>query len=133
MVLMAGIGGLLMLIGSLWFLATLLFALRATKTTGVITGARESRTSISGTASARVFAPQVRFQTAQGQQVDFVSNVATSVSPQVGAPIEVLYLTSNPHKAKVTGCRMWVGPLILPIVGMFIAGVGAAVAAIMPG
>lgn len=75
----------------------------------------------------------MRFQTAQGQDVHFTSNISTSARPQVGAPIEVLYLPNNPEKAKLPGCRMWVGPITTIITGGFVVGVGVAVGMFMPG
>ena len=126
---LGGLGGLLGLIGSIWFLMRLLFVLKASTTIGTVTGA-EPRTSSSsdGMGSTIVYAPTVRFQTANGQQVDFVAGVATSAPPQVGRSVQVLYQKDNPQKAQIKSfVHLWLGPLVL----FFVSGVLFAVSGVV--
>ena len=126
---LGGVAGLLGLIGSIWFLMRLLFVLRATKAVGTVTGAQQRMSHDSeGMGGRLVYAPTVRFQTADGRQVDFVAGVATSAPPQVGRSVEVLYQRDNPEKAQIKSfVHLWVGPLVL----LFVSGLLFAVSAVV--
>ncbi len=125
----AGLGVIMLLVGLFWFLASIRFKSRARVTTGTITGFMQRRSSSSSGPRTVTYAPMVRFQTADGRQVDFVSTVSSSSSSmKEGDSVEVLYLESNPKKAKIKGfAGSWLGPLVMLFVGAVLISVGVVI------
>ncbi len=125
-IIFAGVGALGLVVWIFWSLAVKKFLSRAQKATGVITSLVPRRSSGTGATSV-TYAPAVRFQTAAGQQVDFVSRVSTSRGGEVGGSVEVLYLVDNPQQAKINRfSSLWLGPLIFGLIGGVFAAVGVA-------
>ena len=124
-----GIGALMLVIGFFWLLARLRFVLKGTKAMGVITGS-EMRTSHNSEGHSSVHHhPTVRFQTAHGQQVDFVSQVGTGRMPQVGKSVKVIYQRDDPRKAEINSpMALWFGPVFLGLMGGFFAALGVGMA-----
>jgi Protein of unknown function (DUF3592) len=113
----AGIG---MLIGACFtFQHTRTFLGTAAKAEGVVVELvyRETHDS-QGT--GRAYHPRVRFQTSQGQDVEFVSSVgANPPSYKVNQRIEVVYDPLDPARAYVHSfASLWLSTLILGILGV---------------
>lgn len=83
-----------------------------------------------------VYAPLVRFTTADGREIEYQSSTATSPpSHRVGDQVEVLYLPDDPYRARVDSwVDLWLAPTIVGgiggifgIVAVALAGIGWAV------
>ena len=127
LIIFGAIGGLLLLVALIMWVKMIKFLGKAIKATGQVTGVVQRESRDDDGHSTILHAPAVRFQTATGQSIDFVSNVATSTVPQVGAPVEVLYAPDNPQDAKVNHGCLWLGPMLFAFIGAIMAGVGVAV------
>ena len=119
-----GTGGPMLLIGLLWGLKLSRFLAKASRTTGVVTGVVPRTSTDDSGMTSTTYAPAVRFQSPAGQQIDFVSAISGSSVPQVGAPIDVLYLPDNPQNAKVGSGWLWLGPLLFGFIGGIFGAVG---------
>lgn len=79
--------------------------------------------------NSTTYAPAVRFTTADGREVRFVSS--TSSNPpaySAGEPVEVLYLPGEPERARINGFfSLWGGPVILGGIGAVFLAIGLAV------
>jgi hypothetical protein len=71
-----------------------------------------------------VYAPRIRFTTADGREVVFTSATASSPpSYTEGDSVQVRYLPSNPVGARVDSFSgLWLAPVIVGGIGLFFAG-----------
>jgi hypothetical protein len=71
--------------------------------------------------------PVVRFQTQDGQSVEFESETGTNTfSQKPGEQVEVLYDPLRPEQARIKSFMMlWFGPLIFSVVGFFLLVFGS--------
>lgn len=115
------IGVVLLVVCPIFFVRTLQFVAGAERVTGtVIDLSRESDSE--GTVT---FYPVVRFTTADGRTVEFVSSSGSSPpSESVGDRVEVLYDPDDPQDARLTGFfHLWLWPLILGVMGAMFSAV----------
>lgn len=107
--------GLGMLAGSFyWAQQTQQFLQSAVKTKGEVIDLLRSRSSDSTT-----YKPVVRFNTAEGQEIEWVSNVSSNPpSYQRGESVEILYSSAAPQDAKINSFfGLWGGSVIIGILG----------------
>jgi hypothetical protein len=122
--------GVLMLAGSIYLVFnTRAWLARAVEAPGTVIEMVRVRDSDSG---SYMFAPLVRFQTAEGRTVEFQSMVQTNPPAyHAGESVTVLYDPAKPGSAAISGWfSIWAVPLILGIVGVFLAVFGFGAAAI---
>lgn len=117
----AAIGLLLAGLGFLWGISILRSSMGASKATGVVRDVQAQRSGTDGI--GHVYAPVVRFRTAQGQEIEFVSNVATPGRPQIGASVDVRYSPDNPQNATLASSKGVMMFVVVTIVG---TGLGCA-------
>jgi uncharacterized protein DUF3592 len=115
-------------IGLAIFWSNYQFKLKASSTTGTITGYVSYQDSDGDT----LYKPEASFVTSQGENINFTSNVGSSFrGKDIGEKVEILYMPDNPQKAKMnTGSEMWFLPGIFTGIGsvFFAVGVGMIVA-----
>lgn len=109
-----GVG--LLLVAAVWFVHTKRFVAGAERATGTVVDL-SSRTNSEGDV---LFYPVVRFTTAQGRTVQFVSSSGSSpASKSVGDRVEVLYDPDDPPGAKLSGFfDLWLFPLACGVLGI---------------
>lgn len=94
---------------------------------GVVTANVRSQS----TAGRTTFHPRVRFRTADGQEISFISSIGTRPPVyRVNDPVRVLYDPQDPYHASIQSLmNLWILPIILCGLGIFFgsAGVVAAV------
>jgi len=123
-----GLGALFLLVALWWLVARMMFVSRARTATGQVIGlVQRTRRNTQTHTTSVTYAPSVRFTTAAGQEVEFVSALSSNRPRPVGSAIEVLYLEHAPHKAKARG-GLFLGPFVFLFVGAVLGGVGAFVA-----
>ncbi|HTK09034.1 MAG TPA: DUF3592 domain-containing protein [Ktedonobacteraceae bacterium] len=120
------VGGIFLLVGLPFMLisyfsytSTTNFMQKAISTHGTIvrcnwTTTTTTTTDSSGTHSSTstTCQPIVRFQTQQGQQIEFIPNFSSSSMNQ-GDEIQVSYQVDNPHDARISSfAALWLFPLI---------------------
>lgn len=120
--------GAAMLIGAVyWFQHTRAFVASAVTAEGTVVDLQPSRSSDSVT-----YKPVVRYKTATGEQIEFVSSTGSNPPGyRKGEKVEVLYLPSEPGNASInTFFSLWLGHLIVGGVGgvFFMVGGGIMVA-----
>jgi Protein of unknown function (DUF3592) len=106
----------------------------ATGTVVALVGRESCSTDSDGRSSCRiVHAPRVRFSTADGRQIEYLSRVANHPSPyHEGQQVEIRYRPADPTEARIYSfVDLWLAPVIVGgIGGIFgvIAGVLAMIA-----
>ena len=78
-----------------------------------------------------MYEPVVRFETAEGKTITFEANFRSSPPAyRVGDTVTVVYLPDAPERAKIRSfLSLWIGPMIMAIVGTVFFGVGASMLA----
>jgi hypothetical protein len=128
--------GVLMLAGAIYLAVdTRAWLARAVEAPGTVIEMVRVRDSDSG---SYMFAPLVRFATAEGKTIEFQSTLQTNPPAyHAGESVTVLYDPAKPNSAAISGWfSIWAVPLILGIVGagFTVFGFGAAmVGRWMPG
>jgi cytochrome c-type biogenesis protein CcmH/NrfF len=123
-------GAVCLVVGVRNFVRTRRFVNQASSTTGRVTDVktrtRRSHTS-SGPRVSTYRYPVVRFQTQDGQSVEFESETGTNTfSQKPGEQVEVLYDPLRPEQARIKSFMMlWFGPLIFSVVGFFLLVFGS--------
>jgi hypothetical protein len=123
--------GAAMLIGTVyWFQSTRAFIASAATAEGTVVDLVQSRSS-----NSTMYSPVVRYNTATGELIEFVSSVSSNPPGyHKGEKVEVMYSPSEPSKASInTFFNLWFGHLILGGLGsvFFLTGGGIMVAAAM--
>jgi hypothetical protein len=79
-----------------------------------------------------LFAPKVRFETANGKPVEFLSSLRTNPPAYaVGQSVRVLYDPEKPGSAALAGFfSLWFVPIVLGFIGTVFTAVGVAVAVV---
>lgn len=96
-------------------LHTMRFVQRAETATGTVIDVSQKTDS----EGAVAFYPVVRFTTAEGRTVEFVSSSGSSSSGSVGDRVEVLYDPDHPQDAQLSGFfDLWLWPLVLGPLGI---------------
>jgi hypothetical protein len=116
--------GLGLLIGSIyWYQNVTSFIADANLAQGTVVDVLRFRTRNSIT-----FRPVIHFNTKNEELIEFTSTTGSNpASYSVGEKVEILYNTSEPHKARIVGFfSLWAGPMILGILGsiFFLVGGG---------
>ncbi len=80
-----------------------------------------------------LFAPKVRFQTADGKSVEFQSSLRTNPPAYaVGQRVKVLYDPDNPGSASLAGFfSLWFATMVLGFIGTVFTAVGVTAAVIL--
>jgi Protein of unknown function (DUF3592) len=118
--LFAGIGVVLLAVTAVTAFFTLRFVTGSERADGTVVDLHESYDSEEDRTS---YYPIVRFETADGRQIRFESDVSTS--DDVGDTVEVLYDPDDPEDAKLAGFfNLWGLPLIAGALGAAFAGIG---------
>jgi len=120
------IGGL-MLVAAIWFYwNTQQFLQTAAQVEGVVVAFVESRQANS---KAIQYAPVVRYVAQDGREVEFTSSVSSyPAGYDIGEKVPLLYLASEPEKAKLnTYFSLWGGATVLGILGLVFFSIGAAI------
>lgn len=75
------------------------------------------------------FKPIVRFSTADGKTVEFHSSFSSNPPAyRIGQSVPVVYLPEEPERAAIRSfLSLWMGSLVLGLLGAILFGVGAAV------
>jgi hypothetical protein len=120
--------GVLMLAGAIYLaFDTRAWLARAVEAPGTVIEMVRVRNSDSG---GYMFAPLVRFATAEGKTIEFQSTVHTNPPAyHAGERVTVLYDPAKPNSAAISGWfSIWAVPFILGIVGagFVVFGFGAA-------
>ncbi|MFH6990099.1 DUF3592 domain-containing protein [Flavobacterium collinsii] len=76
---------------------------------------------LAGNKNGSLYYPNVSFVTKSGKQIDFTSNVGTSLPSYIeGSSVKVLYDPTNPNKAEIDGIYGYiVDPMLLGGLGVF--------------
>jgi hypothetical protein len=106
----------ILLISAGMFLSSILFSLRAQKTTGTVVGYRTSRSSKGGGGQAEI----VEFSGPDGKTVQFTEKVyRTRIIQSEGHTVNVLYDPTHPHRARINSfSTLYLIPVILAVVGI---------------
>ena len=107
------IGVVVLIVGAVMFVLTVRFVAEAEHATGTVVDLSR-RSNSEGTV---LFYPVVRFVTANGETIEFVSSSGSA--PALESPgdrVEVLYDPDDPSHAKLSGLfHLWFGPAILSV------------------
>lgn len=103
----------------------------ALRTTGKVVALRERWLNTREDGLVKYYCPQVAFETARGQPVQFVGEAcSTQRSPAVGAEVKVYYRPDAPEQAIVGGfVGTWGTPLIWGGLGLLCTALGLWLAA----
>jgi hypothetical protein len=107
----------LLVAGAATFIHTLRFVQGAERATGTVIDLSEETDSEGDV----TYHPVVRFTTAEGRTVEFVSSSGASsrVSRSVGDRVEVLYDPDDPKDAQLSGFfDLWLFPIVFAAVGV---------------
>lgn len=118
--------GIGMLVASFFIFAnTRGFINRAIEAKGKVIDLERSRSSSSGT-SSNTYRPVVEFTTSTGKQIEFTSSVGSSPpSHRVGEAVTVLYLPTDPQRARIKSFfQLWFGFLLVCVMGLVFAAIG---------
>ncbi len=126
--------GLLILLAAAWlFVDVQRFARKAVSVTGTVVAvqAEDARSEMEGMPARDItlHRPVVRFQTAQGQMIQFTASFATGAPLYVvGEQVQVLYPGGMPSKARIQHPGLRSGaPLLLALMGMGFCLIAACV------
>jgi len=121
----APVGILLLIVCAIITMAAVQYREAAVSTTGTIVDLRTGQ-SCSGNSCSLIYYPVVTFRTADGRQITFASNSGSSLQPQVGKHVRVLYQRNDPAHARLDSfVAFWVGPLVAGILGIVFTLVGS--------
>jgi hypothetical protein len=86
----------------------------------VVENVLSSNSNSNGRGSSWSYFPRVHFRSAEGRDVDFVSNSGSNPpSYAINQPVPVLYDPQNPNHASINSFgQLWVLPMILGILGV---------------
>jgi hypothetical protein len=117
--------------GASWAWVTNDFIAGAARATGRVVGYETAR-SREGRLSRFLI---VGFEAADGEEVEFRSGIDASSRPnEVGDPVQVLYDPRNPYRAYIKAFdSLWLGPMILLLLGLFLAGLSSFILVISRG
>jgi hypothetical protein len=106
----------ILLISAGMFLSSILFSLRAQKTTGTVVGYRTSRSAKGGGGQAEI----VDFIGPDGKTIQFTEKVyRTRIIQREGHTVNVLYDPNNPSRARINSfATLYLIPVILAMVGI---------------
>jgi hypothetical protein len=106
----------ILLISAGMFLSSILFSLRAKKTTGTVVGYRTSRSAKGGSGQAEI----VDFSGPDGKTIQFTEKVyRTRIIQREGHTVNVLYDPNNPSRARINSfATLYLIPAILAVVGI---------------
>ena len=106
----------ILLISAAMFVSSILFTLRAQKTTGTVVGYRTSRSAKGGGSQAEI----VEFTGPDGKTVQFTEKVyRTRIIQREGHTVNVLYDPNNPSRARINSfATLYLIPVILAVVGI---------------
>jgi hypothetical protein len=106
------------------------FLADAVSAPGVVEGLVPRTSTDRDNRTSTTYAPQVRFTTAAGESVTFVSGSSSSPPAyQVGDTVEVLYVAADPRRARVHDWfSLWGLPTILGGLGAVFAAIGGSLA-----
>jgi Protein of unknown function (DUF3592) len=109
------IGVVLLIVGAVVLVLTVRFVAEAEHATGTVVDLSR-RSDSDGTVS---YYPVVRFVTANGEAIEFVSSTGSSpASESPGDRVEVLYDPDDPKGAQLSGIlHVWLPPIVLAIIG----------------
>jgi hypothetical protein len=109
------VGVVALIVGAVWLVRTVQFVAEAEHATGTVVDMSRERDS-EGDVS---FHPVVRFRTAQGDTIVFVSSYgSSSPSESPGDRVEVLYDPDDPSDAKLSGLfQVWLFPAVVLLIG----------------
>jgi hypothetical protein len=118
-----GVGVLLLAIGAWLVQHTRQFIAGAATADGVVIANVWSTSTDSSSGTAH---PKVRFRTANGQEIVFVSSFGSSPpSYRVNEPVTVLYDPQDPEHASIRGFwSQWLAAVIVIGLGVIFAGIG---------
>jgi hypothetical protein len=113
-----GVG--LLIVGAVVLVRTVRFVADAEHATGTVIDMSRERDSEGGV----TFYPVVRFTTAAGERIEFVSTSGSNPPSETpGDRVEVLYNPDDPSAAKLSGLfHVWLLPIILLVMGAVFAG-----------
>ncbi|WP_264524624.1 DUF3592 domain-containing protein [Flavobacterium sp. N502536] len=120
------IPGLILLMGAFYlFQQKLNFIEKA----NIVYGTVIESIPLAGNKNGSLYYPHVSFVIKSGKQIDFTSNVGTSLPSYInGSSVKVLYDPTNPNKAEIDGVYGYmVDPVLLGGLGVFflLMGLGA--------
>ncbi len=116
--------GVVMLVGAILFWnGTRNFVARAQTTQGEVVELIEVRDKDGGSSTWK---PRVVFQTPAGRKITFDASFSSNPAPySVGQTVDVLYLPTDPSKAKIRGFQsLWLGPIIVGGLGLVFTAIG---------
>jgi hypothetical protein len=119
------IGLALLSIDGFWAWHTWQFVQSAVIVPGTVIALKPHKPEPGGEGST-TFAPVVRFQTRSGQTEEFTSGISSSPPDySVGEQVTVIHPPDNPYDAQINVVWLrWLGPVILLVVGLGVAGTG---------
>ncbi len=111
--------------GGFWIWKTIGFTGRAERAPGAVVEMVEKQGSGSDS-DGPTWAPKVKFRTAGGMEIEFVSGVSsTPPSYTPGDAVEVLYDPMNPRDATIDSfVQLWLFPVLLPVLGLVFGAAG---------
>lgn len=109
------VGVVLIIVGAVLLVRAVGFVANAERATGTVVDLDRGSSSGGGT----TFHPVVRFTTANGEAIEFVSRTGSRPPAETpGDRVEVLYYPDDPDDAELSGIfHVWLAPAILLVLG----------------
>jgi Protein of unknown function (DUF3592) len=124
------VGGVFFVVGVVILVDTARFVSEADRATGTVI---DLSRSVDEEGSV-TFSPVVRFTTAQGRTIEFVSSSSSSSPPQQGDDVEVLYDPDDPGDARLAGFfDLWFLPVAFTVLGAAACAIGPLVRRLVRG
>jgi len=135
-ILLAAIGGLILLLSGWYAVEAFKFFANSESTSGVVvehkftgglnTGMREVGSY--QTKTNPMYAPVVKFATAEGKEIKFQANWSEGAPPAIGSWVAVRFPQENPEDARIAGiASLYGGAGILLVIGGIFFGAGVLV------
>ncbi len=118
--------GICLLIGDLFaYRSTAEFLNNSEKTTGIVTGLKQRRSSGSRSSST-LYAPVVKYKTVGAGEFEFTSSTASSPPAySIGESVEVMYDKRDPASAEINSFfSLWLAVSVLTFLGVVFSGIG---------